>query len=312
MQQSMLKQSVKAFASRNFRIQKLVSLCMYVLLLDIAFIFLYPFLYMVITSFKSLADLNDVSVRWLLNEFCFDNYQAANKILNYFPRLFNTVIGVSLCTLGHMLACSFIGYGFARYKFRGQKFFFALLILSMIVPMQTIIVPIYILYSKIGIIPGQLPLILPSFLGYGLKGTLFIFIFRQFFLSLPPSLEEAAAIDGCGPIKAFFKIALPTARSSVLVCAVLSVVWHWNDFFEPTLYIQKQSNYYLSLMLPTLYNLVNQASTQTAQGDSAKLVYTAATMMAAIVMIILPLFLAYMVVQRKFMQGIETSGITGE
>jgi len=285
---------------------------MYVLLLDIAFIFLYPFLYMVITSFKSLADLNDVSVRWLLNEFCFDNYQAANKILNYFPRLFNTVIGVSLCTLGHMLACSFIGYGFARYKFRGQKFFFALLILSMIVPMQTIIVPIYILYSKIGIIPGQLPLILPSFLGYGLKGTLFIFIFRQFFLSLPPSLEEAAAIDGCGPIKAFFKIALPTARSSVLVCAVLSVVWHWNDFFEPTLYIQKQSNYYLSLMLPTLYNLVNQASTQTAQGDSAKLVYTAATMMAAIVMIILPLFLAYMVVQRKFMQGIETSGITGE
>ncbi len=298
--------ALKNFTARNLHFRRIFTLLMYILLLDVAFIFLYPFLYMVITSFKSYDDLNDISVKWLLNSFDVTNYTTAAQLLNYFPRLLNTAVSVALCTVGHVFSCSFIGYGFARYRFRGQKFFFGALMLSIVVPVQTIIVPLYIVYSKLGLIPGQLPVILPTFLGFGLRGALFIFMFRQFFYSLPPSLEEAAAIDGCGAVKTFFKIALPTARSSVLVCIVLSVVWHWNDFFEPTLYIQRQKDYYLSLMLPTIYEVINDTAEQSEQ------LYTAATLMAAVVLIVVPLFVAYMAVQRQFMQSVETSGITGE
>ena len=213
----------------------LIRLVMYILLLDFAFIYLYPFLHMVINALKNQEDLMDISVKWVINEFYFENFKEAAKVLNYFPRLLTTVISVALCTAGHVLSCSFIGYGFARYNFKGKNFFFTLLLLSMIVPTQTIIVPLYILYSKLGMIPGHLAIILPTWLGFGLKGAIFVFIFRQFFLSLPPALEEASAIDGCGAIRTFFHIALPVAKPTVIVCSVLSAVWHWNDMFEPRL-----------------------------------------------------------------------------
>ena len=287
-----------------------VRLIMYILLIDFAYIYLYPFLYMLITGLKSSGDLMDISVNWILNEVCFDNFKLAAKALDYGPRFLNTILSVLLCTVGHVLSCSFIGYGFARYKFPGKNVLFGFLLLSMIVPVQTIIVPLYILFSKLGMIPGDLPVILPTFFGFGLKGALFVFIFRQFFLSLPPALEEASAVDGCGAIKTFFHIALPVAKPTVLVCSVLSVVWHWNDLFEPTLYIQKPKDYYLSLALPILYDAVEKAETG-AMSDAA-LGYTEATIMAAVVLIIIPLLIGYMFIQRRFIQSIETSGITGE
>ena len=289
----------------------LIRLVMYILLLDFAFIYLYPFLHMVINALKNQEDLMDISVKWVINEFYFENFKEAAKVLNYFPRLLMTVISVALCTAGHVLSCSFIGYGFARYNFKGKNFFFALLLLSMIVPTQTIIVPLYILYSKLGMIPGHLAIILPTWLGFGLKGAIFVFIFRQFFLSLPPALEEASAIDGCGAIRTFFHIALPVAKPTVIVCSVLSAVWHWNDMFEPMLYVKKQKDFYLSLILPSLQELVEKTqSGELAQGTGY--VYTGATVLAASVLIILPLFIGYMFIQRKFVQSIETSGITGE
>lgn len=284
---------------------------MYILLIDFAFIYLYPFLHMVINALKTPEDLMDISVKWIINDFYFENFKEAAKLLNYFPRLLTTVLSVALCTIGHVLSCSFIGYGFARYNFKGKSFLFFLLLLSMIVPTQTIIVPLYILYSKLGMIPGQLAVILPTWLGFGLKGALFVFIFRQFFLSLPTALEEASAIDGCGPIRTFFHIALPVAKPTVIVCSVLSAVWHWNDMFEPTLYIKKQENFYLSLLIPSIQKLVeNTQSGDVAQGTGY--VYNEATIFAVSVLIILPLFVAYMFIQRKFVQSIETSGITGE
>ena len=268
-----------------------VRLVMYILLLDFAFIYLYPFLHMVINALKTPEDLMDISVKWVINEFYFENFKEAAKMLNYFPRLLVTLLSVTLCTIGHVLSCSFIGYGFARYNFKGKNLFFTLLLLSMIVPTQTIIVPLYILYSKLGMIPGHLAIILPTWLGFGLTGAIFVFIFRQFFLSLPPALEEASAIDGCGAIRTFFHIALPVAK--------------------PMLYVKKQKDFYLSLILPSLQELVEKTqSGEMAQGTGY--VYTGATVLAASVLIILPLFIGYMFIQRKFVQSIETSGITGE
>lgn len=286
------------------------KLIMYILLIDFAFIYLYPFLHMIINSLKSADDILDVSVKWVPNELCFDNFKLAFESLDYVPRFFKTLLAVGLCSLGHVLSCSFIGYGFARYNFRGKRILFFLLILSMVVPTQTIIVPLYILYSKLGMIPGQLAIILPSFLGFGLNGALFVFIFRQFFLSLPAALEEASAIDGCGPVRTFFRIALPIAKPTVIISTVLGVVWHWNDFFEPGLYIQKQKNFYLSMILPTMSEAVENA--KAGVQEAAETPYTDATVMAAVILVVLPIFIGYMFIQRKFVQSIETSGITGE
>lgn len=296
---------------KKLKLGIIFKIIMYILLIDFAFIYLYPFLHMIINSLKSQDDLLDVSVKWVLNELCFDNFKLAFESMNYIPRFFKTLLSVAVCTVGHVLACSFIGYGFARYNFRGKNILFFLLILSMVVPTQTIIVPLYILYSKLGWIPGQMGILLPTFFGFGLNGALFVFIFRQFFLSLPPALEEASAIDGCGPVRTFFRIALPIAKPTVIISSVLSVVWHWNDFFEPGLYIQKQKNFYLSMILPTMSEAVENAKTG-VQSMTTDVGFTDATVMAAVILVILPIFIGYMFIQRKFVQSVETSGITGE
>ena len=291
----------------------IVKVLLYVLLFDLVYTFLYPFLYMLVTSIKSPEDILDVTVNWIPNTVYFKNYKLSYEILDYPLRFFNTFIVTALATLGHVFSCAYVGYGFARYKFAGKRFAFILLLLSIIVPVQTIIVPRYLLFGALGLSTTSVPLWLPTLFGYGLQGGLFIFIFRQFFLSLPRSLEEAASIDGCGPLGTFFKIALPSSRSSIMVVLVLSIVWHWNDYYEPSIYITTQDKYLLPMMLPELYNLMNGA-TATAGEAATEIsnVFTEGVAMAATALTVLPIFVIYMFLQKKFVQGIEKSGITGE
>ncbi len=288
---------------------------LYVLLINLAFVFLYPFLYMIITSLKSPQDIQDITVNWLLNTFYVNNFQLAWKTLEYPFGLARTLFLVVVCTVGHIFSCSFIGYGFARFEFKGKGFFFLLLLLSIIVPTQTIIVPIYVLFSSIGISTSYLPIMLPTFLGFGLSGGLFIFLFRQFYLSLPKSLEEAASIDGCNAIQAFFKVAFPASRSSMMVCLVLSLVWHWNDYFEPSIYITQREQFLLPMLLPGLYANMDGGSSMADMGmgaDALANLYTEGVAMAATALVILPVLLMYFFLQKKFVQGVERSGITGE
>lgn len=292
----------------------LFKAAIYLLLLDLAYVFLYPVLYMVVTSLKSPQDILDSSVTWLINSFYWENYTSAWTTLEYPTHFIKTVLLVTVCTLGHIVSCSYIGYGFARFDFIGKRFLFILLLLSIIIPPQTIIIPIYMALSGIDFSGGLLPIMLPTWLGFGLKGGLFIFIFRQFYLSLPPSLEEAASIDGCGPIKTFFKIVLPSSRSSIIVCLVLSIVWHWNDYFEPSVYITQHEDYLLPMLLPELLNMIEQSGGGAAIGGFAETanLYTEGVVMAATFIVILPVFLMYTFLQKQFMQGIERSGLTGE
>lgn len=289
----------------------LLGLVTYSLLIGLSFVFIYPFMYMIVTACKSPVDLADISVNWLINGVYWKNFTAALNALNYEHRLFNTLGVVSVSVIGHILACSYVGYGFARYKFRFKKFWFALLILGIIIPSETIIVPIYILFSGLGIMGSYLPIILPCFLGFGLRGALYIFIFRQFFLSLPKALEEASAIDGAGPLKTFFFIALPNARSSILICTVLGVVWHWNDTFEPAMYIDQQTRFLLPQMLPNLYSMIQSNVSVDSLLDNTLVIYNEAVAMAATTLVIIPLIVFYLLLQSKFMISVERSGITG-
>ena len=246
----------------------LPKLLLYAIMLGLAYIFLYPFIYMVITSVKSNADLSSMA-----------------------------------------------GYSLARYKSFGHKFAFFFMILAMLVPPQTIIVPQYLLYANMGWLNSYLPLIIPSFFGFGLKGALFIYIFRQFFLSQPRELEEAARVDGCGFIRTFIYIIFPVARSIYIVVLVLALVWHWSDFFEPSMYINKSDMAMLSMRLQAISDTLRLFSAdvlETNYGVTDTNTINNAVLMAGTFIVVLPVLLIYSLLQKQFIQGIERSGLTGE
>ncbi len=300
-------------------VKKLVlRVFLYLLILGLAFVFLYPFLYMVSNSLMSNADLSSSSVKWLPTQIKFENYAVAIDLMNPWPYVKNSLFVTVVASLGHIISCSFIAYGFARFNFPGKNILFACVILAFIVPIQTLIIPLYLTFSRLQWLDTYIPLLLPTFFGFGLKGALFIFIFRQFFLTLPKDLESAAKIDGCGFLMTFWRIVFPLAQSTLIVVLVLSVVWHWNDFYEPGLYISRPE---LGFLPPKLNSIIAAASATPdeqqellrnlglADGED---VLNNAVVMAGALFISAPVLVFFGFAQRKFMQGIERSGITGE
>lgn len=291
----------------------IIYIGLYLVLFDLAFVFIYPFLTMILDAFKSDADLLNSTVKWIPTELTFVNFKLAFKELNYVAYLKNSLIIVIVATIGHGFVCSFIGYGFARYNFHGKGALFAGVILSMLVPTQVLIFPLYKMYADLNFLDTYAPLLVPCFFGFGLRGGFFIFQFRQFFMGLPTEMEEAAKIDGCGPLRTYFSIMLPMSRSSILVCSVLSVVWHWNDSFEPSIYLNSAPQLQLlTAKIPEMYEKLAQFSDEAVEGvNAAELVINQGTVMAATFLAILPLLIIYMFVQKQFMEGVERSGLTG-
>ena len=291
----------------------IVAIFVYLVLFDLAFVFLYPFITMIIDALKSEADLLNVTVKWIPSELRWDNFKTAFEGLNYLTYFKNSLIVTLISTIGHTFVCAFIGYGFARYKFPGRGVLFAGVILTMLVPTQVLIFPMYITFSNWGWLETYLPLLVPCFFGFGLRGGFYVFLFRQFFMGLPYEMEEAARIDGCGPLKTFLKIMLPMSRSSLLVCCVLSIVWHWNDYFEPSIYLnQSPSLALLPSKLPAMYAALNQVASEAEDiSVSGDVIINQAVCMASTFLVILPILIAYMFVQKQFMEGVERSGLTG-
>ncbi len=297
--------------TRYFWKDIVVNLALYLLLLDLAFVFLYPFLDMIITSLKTEEDLLDITVQWIPSKIFWQNYKIALDSLSYTSFFKNSVVVTILATVGHVLSCSCIAYGFARYRFKGSGILFGIVVLSMIVPVEVLIFPLYMMYSRLGWLNTFLPLTVPAFFGFGLRGGLFIFLFRQFFIGLPYEIEEAARIDGCGPLRTFSSIMLPMSQSSILVSIVLSLVWHWNDFFEPSMYLFKPK---VSLLPARLSGIISMFNAEKVVEDYAEteIIFNEAIVMAAIFLVILPILIVYAFLQKRFMEGIERSGLTGQ
>lgn len=284
----------------------------YFLLATLSFVFLYPFIKMITQSLMTEDDLINITVKWLPSKLMWSNYQRAYEMMWYEDFVWNSVIVALGATVGHVFSCALTGYAFARYRFKGKGLLFGLVILSMIVPIQTIIFPLYIQYTNWGWVDSHLPLLVPTFFGFGLNGGFFIFLFRQFFAGLPYEMEEAARIDGCGPIRTYARIMLPMSQSSLLVCAVLSIVWHWNDYFEPGIYITNSELKMLPNVLPSLYAFLQSENYDIFERhDIEKYMFNEAMVMAGTFLVILPILVIYLILQRRFMEGVERSGLTG-
>ena len=273
----------------------------YFILTVFVFVFVYPFLTMLLNSFKYDFELRDLTKQWVLTRLNFQNYSDAAKHLNYMHSLLNTLLVVVGSTAAHILSCSFIAYGFARFNFRGKTVMFMLVILTMIIPAQLLMMPLYIQFAKLGWIGSFAPIIVPTWFGFGLNGALFIFLFRQQLRSLPVSYEEAAKFEGCGSMRIYWSIIFPMLRGTMLVAGILSAIWHWNDYFEPSAYLTG-SRQLLTQMLSNLNSYV-------AAQESGAGIAVSPIQLAACVLVILPLLILYLVFQRQFIKSVDLSGL---
>ncbi len=307
-------------------LSKVTGACVVLLLLGVSFILLYPLLYMMSNAFKPMEQAYDASVIWLPKSLTLQNFADAIKALNYWQSL-KTTVSVSLVSaLLQILSCMLAGYGFARFQFRGKGLLFALVILTIIVPQQLVAVPTYMQYRRftfmglmrlfpgltggkgyVNLIDTPFVFYLPALFGAGFKSGLFIFIYRQFFRGLPRELEDSAALDGCGFLKTFFKIMLPNAQPAMVTVFLFSVVWYWNEYYAPAMYMSNQ--WTLSTALAVIkYNLAH-ASAEGANYLDAFLYIT--RVQAATLLLIAPLLIVYLFAQRFFTESIERTGIVG-
>lgn len=304
----------------------------YLLLICLSYLILAPILSNIVVSITHPADLGLSSSIWIPNRFSLQNLHVASLIMKFTETLPSTLLYTLIIMALQMVCTLLAGYSFARLKFRGQSILFVLVIATIVVPPQIIMLPQYIYFKNFtffGIIPlfnqGQglnmlnQPAIIYvlSALGMGLKSGLYIYIFRQTFRGLPKELEQAAYVDGAGFIRTFTRIVLPCAGPGLITVGTLSFVWNWNDisflsWFDPSnssnlmfMYIKRTAN-----MQQALDNISSKVP-----GDytflTTNLIYQNSMAKTCTLFVLIPLIILYLFIQRKFVQGVERTGIVG-
>jgi multiple sugar transport system permease protein len=270
----------------------LSSILTYLLLIAFGFIFLTPFLWMVSTSLKPSSQLFVHPPVWIPKPLQWSNYYEAITTVSFFVYLKNTLIVACCATFGVILSCPLAGYSFARLQWRGRDTLFIITLAVLMIPGQVTMVPLFIVFSKLHLVGTFYPLILPAFFGV----PFFIFLMRQFFKQLPKSLEDAARIDGCSEIRIYTHVMLPLCQPAILTIALFQFMHSWNDFVGPLIYLSDEKLYTLQLGLQQFKQAYN---TQWSQ------------LMAASVLVAVPIILFYFFVQRSFIQGITLGGVKG-
>ena len=285
----------------------------YLLLVCIGFIYIYPILHMISSSLMSLDDLLDSSIKWLPSSFNLSNFAQAANSMNFWTALWQSVVLAGVPTICNLISCSVTGYALARFDFPGKKIVFGIIILSFVLPSQVTMIPTYVLYQKLGILNSIWAFVVPALLAQGFNAPIFILIFRQFFRQIPNVLIEAARIDGAGHFKSFFRVALPSAAPAFITVALFSFVWYWNESYLTELYVH---GVYTESSWTTLVVQLDNFSTnfanyqQTATNAATNL--NESINMAGTLLSILPLLILYFVLQRHFVESIDRTGITGE
>lgn len=282
----------------------------YALLISVGFIYLYPILYMVSESFKSLKDLLDPTVLWIPKELYIENFVKAWNVLE-FPKTFMTsLLNSVLPAVAQMVSCAIVGFGFARFEFPGKKILFGLMLLTFIIPTQIVMIPKFLMFEQYGMLGTPLPFIIPAIFAGGIKSALFILIYTQFFRSIPQVLDESAQLDGANYLTIFFRIILPISIPALVVVFLFSLVWHWNETYTASLYLGDSMST-LPLKLKE-FNDSFKAMYSSAGGEANGADINESIKFAGTVLVILPLLVLYMFAQRWFVEVLDKTGITGE
>ena len=295
----------------------LKKILVYAILTSVGFIFVYPLLKVLSTSFMSSADLFDSSVNWLPSKLQGTNYKTAMKAMDYWKALKDSFIISGVPTLCQVVSCAIVGYGLARYNFKGRSLIFGLIIFSFVIPTSLTLTPQFQMYNTIGWTGSLLTFVVPAILANGLKSQLFILICWSFFKQIPPVLNEAAAIDGAGHFKTFFKVALPSAAGGLVVVLIFSFVWYWNEQYLSQLYLYSGRSSQAYQFRPLINQLASfqssfESTFSNTTGAANSKSINDSYRMAATILTITPLLIIYAILQKQFVESVDRAGITGE
>ncbi|MET8154624.1 carbohydrate ABC transporter permease [Actinoplanes sp. NPDC049668] len=268
------------------------------MLIALLAVVLYPLAWMVGTSFKSPQEIAS-NIGLFPTEFTPGNFTAGwQKFDVGFGRFFmNSAMVSALTVVGNTLSCLLAAYAFGRLKFRGRRFWFAIMIATLLLPGHVLIIPQYILFRTLGWVGGDwpyLPLLVPQFLA---TEAFFVFLIVQFMRGIPRELDEAAKIDGASPYSVFRHVILPLSRPALVTTAIFSFIWTWNDFFRQLVYLSELQDY----TAPVALTLFIDSTSESSVGP----------MFAMSLLSLVPVFMFFVAFQRMLVEGINTSGIKG-
>ncbi|GAA3400520.1 carbohydrate ABC transporter permease [Paenibacillus hodogayensis] len=295
-----------------------------VLVIGLSFVILHPILQKLAETFKDPADLYNPNIVWIPVHVTLANVKVVWNVLDYGRTTLNTALLSGCVMVAQTAVCALAGYAFARLRFRGSEFLFVCAVFTILVPPQTIMVPLYMqfksfdIFNLVTLLTGRdgiplintyWPLVLSSLTGMGVKSGLFIYIFRQFFRGLPKELEEAAFVDGAGVVRTFVRIALPNAVPALVTVMLFTFVWQWNDTFFSGMYMGETG--LLSNKMAMLDPYLKKLLTGDANLLGVDPFHLSLLKDVAVLFMMLPLIVLYLFVQNYFVESVERTGLIG-
>jgi multiple sugar transport system permease protein len=292
-----------------------------VLLAGLSFVLLYPVLYMFSMAFRPVDEVLDAAVIWVPKTFTLNIISHAMELMEYGKSVLQTIRISVVSSLVQLATACLAGYGFARFRFKGKPLLFALLILTIVIPPQTTIIPLYLQNQffdflflgnfgrllggqvwTVNLIDTAWSLYLPAFFANGIRSGLIIYIFRQFFSGMPKELEDAAYIDGAGPVSTFLRVMAPNAGVAFLTVFLFSIVWYWNDYYYASMFLVYENTLAIKLSRMTMALIV-----EFGNNYFISIPY----LQAGCLLTIAPVLAVYLIFQRYFTESIERTGIVG-
>ncbi len=270
------------------------KILLHVVLLIFSFGFIFPFLWMLFTALKTPQELLQGTEAFFPKTPQWSNFLTAIQSIPFFLYLKNSLIVVIFVMAGTLISATTAAYAFAKLNWKGRDKWFVVMLASMMIPIQVILIPTYIMYAQIGWLGTRLPLIVPAFFGGG--SAFYIFLLRQFFKGIPKELSESAIIDGANHFQIFIKIMLPLCKPAIITVALFTFMGTWNDYFGPLIFLSNPEHWTLALGLRAF---------QQQFGGRFDL------MMAAAILIMLPTLVLFFFTQKSFIEGITFTGIKG-
>lgn len=269
------------------------KICIYIFLIAGAFVCLFPFYWMLRSSFMDMGQIFVMPPILIPDPFVTTNYSDAMEVMPYFKYLMNTLIVVISNVGGSILSASICAFSFSRLRWPGRDKVFMIILTSLMMPSIVTMIPTFVMWSKLGFTNSLIPLSVPIWFG----GSVYnVFLFRQFFLSIPRELDEAAYVDGASFFTVYWRIIMPLSKSTIMVVGIFAFLNSWNDFMGPLIYLNEESKYTLSLGL------------QLFQGTYGAQWHL---LMAASILVLIPAVVVFFLGQRHILDGIATTGIKG-
>jgi len=265
-----------------------------VLFLGICFI-LIPLVWMISTSLKDLGSVFLFPPQLIPNPLHWENFPAGWTVMPFDLFLRNTLVLTLAAMVGQIASCALVAFGFARLRGKGSNVLFVLLLSTIMLPIYVTLIPTFILFKQVGWIDTFMPLIVPAYFG---GSPFYVFLMRQFFMTIPLELDDAARVDGATTFDVFSRICLPLAKPALATVAIFSFLGHWNDFLLPLIYLHSQENFTLAIGL----NLFRAEQTSFTPWNQ---------LMAVSLLVMIPPLLVFFFAQRLFIQGIVVSGVKG-